>query len=336
MALSTLDELEEDLSRPTPAVADTLRQMKGDIIVLGASGKMGPTLARMARRAEPKGEVIAVARFSNAQARSSLEAAGVKTIAADLLDPGTVRRLPDAAAVVFMPGAKFGTSGSEAATWATNAFLPGLVADRYRGVPTVVFSTGNVYPLVPVASGGATEETPPAPIGEYAQSCLARERVFEFHARRHGTPVTIYRLNYAVEFRYGVLQDLATKVYAGDPIDLRMGHFNCIWQGDANAIAIRCLSAAETPPSVFNVTGPETLSVREVATRLGALFGRAPVFEGREELTALLSNASKAVARFGPLTVQVETMVERVAHWVKIGGPTLGKPTHFETRDGKF
>jgi nucleoside-diphosphate-sugar epimerase len=337
MTLSTADDLEEALSRPTPAVVEDLRRLGGDLVVLGASGKMGPTLARMARRALDRArKVIAVARFSNPRAREALDAAGVHTLACDLLDPEAVRRLPDAAAVVFMPGAKFGTSGAEAATWATNAFLPGLVAERYRGVPTVVFSTGNVYPLVPVASGGATEETPPAPIGEYAQSCLARERVFEFHSRRHGTPVVIYRLNYAVELRYGVLLDLAQKVHAGAPVDLRMGHFNAIWQGDANAIALRCLTAATSPPSVLNVTGPETLSVREAAVRLGRLLGRAPVFEGREEPTALLSNASKALARFGPLTVPIESVIEWVAHWVKIGGPTLGKPTHFETRDGRF
>jgi len=259
-AISTVEELEEVLSRPSPGVADALARLGGDLVVLGAGGKMGLTLARMARRAldsaGSKHAVVAVARFSDKRARAALEAARVRTVPCDLLDRARVEALPDAGAVVFMAGAKFGTSGAEARTWATNCYAAALAAERYGGVPTVVFSTGNVYPLVPVAGGGATEETPPAPVGEYAQSALGRERIFEFFSRDHGTPAVIFRLNYAVELRYGVLLDVAEMVSSGTPIDLRMGYVNCIWQGDANAMALSCLSAVSSPPFVVNATGP--------------------------------------------------------------------------------
>ncbi len=334
------EALEEALSRPTPGVAKALEASRGDLLVLGAAGKMGPTLARMARRAldesGSKRQVIGVARFSNPKARESLEKAGVRTISANLLARDEVQLLPDAGAVVFMAGMKFGSTGAEAETWAANAYLPGLVAERYPGRPTVVFSTGNVYPLVPAASRGATERMPPAPVGEYAQSALGRERIFEYFSRRLGTPTAIYRLNYAVELRYGILLDIAQKVWAGTPVDLRMGYVNVIWQGDANAIALRCLAAAESPAAVLNVTGAEKLSVRSLAIRFAEIFGKPPIFEGKEEKTALLSDASEALRRFGPVTVPVETIVDWVAHWVRKGGPTLNKPTHFETRDGKF
>lgn len=338
--ISTEEELEEALSRPTPSLVPELAALKGDLVVLGVAGKMGPTLARMARRAldqaGSKRAVIGVARFSNPKAREGIEKAGVRTISCDLLDRSQVRNLPDAAAVIFMAGMKFGSTDAEAMTWATNAFLPGLVAERYPGRATVVFSTGNVYPFVPVSSGGATEETPPGPVGEYAQSTLGRERVFEYFSRKVGTPTTIYRLNYAAELRYGTLLDIAQKVRSGTPIDLRMGHLNVIWQGDANAIALRCLAAAQSPPLVVNVTGPETLSIRQLAVRFGELLGKSPILQGREEETALLSNSTSALRRFGPPTVPIETLVAWIAHWVRIGGPTLGKPTHFETRDGRF
>jgi nucleoside-diphosphate-sugar epimerase len=301
---------------------------------------MGPTLARMARRAldqaGSKREVIGAARFTDPKARAALEASGVRAVPCNLLERDQVLRLPDAGAVIFMAGQKFGTQGAEAETWAANTVLPGHVAERYRGVPTVVFSTGNVYPFTPVDSGGATEETAPAPIGEYAQSALGRERVFEYYSRRQGTPVVVYRLNYAVELRYGVLLEIAQKVAAGEPIDLRMGHANVIWQGDANAVALRCLAMAQSPPAILNVTGPETLSVRAVAGRFGELLGRAPRLEGKEEPTALLSNAARMVARFGPPAVPAERVIEWIARWVQAGGATLRKPTHFETRDGKF
>jgi len=334
--IATEEDLEEALSRPTPALADELARLDGDLIVLGVAGKMGPTLARMARRAlAPKRAVLGAARFSNPRAREALERAGVKTLPCNLLDRRDVERLPDAAAVVFMAGMKFGSTGAEAETWATNAYLPGLVAERYPKLRTVVFSSGNIYPFVTPASGGATEATPPAPVGEYAQSALGRERVFDYFSRRNGTPTAMYRLNYAVELRYGILLDIAQKVWSGAPVDVRTGYVNVIWQGDANAMALRCLAAAESPASVWNVTGPETLSVRDLAARFGELLGKKPVVEGKEEPTALLSNASKALSRFGRPT-PVESLLPWVAHWVKAGGATLNKPTHFETRDGKF
>jgi nucleoside-diphosphate-sugar epimerase len=339
-AISTEAELEEALSRPSPEAVRDLAPLKGDLVLLGVGGKMGPTLARMARRAldeaGKKAAVIGVARFSNPKSREALEAAGVKTVSCDLLNREEVLKLPDAAAVIFMVGQKFGTTGAEAATWATNAYLPGLVAERYSKIPTVAFSTGNVYPLVPVASGGATEETPPGPIGEYAQSALARERMFEYFSRGRGTPTAIYRLNYAVELRYGILLEIALKVWNGTPLDVRMGYVNVIWQGDANANALRMLFLGQSPPAIFNVTGPETVSIRQLAGRFGELLGKTPVVQGKEEETALLNNASKSLARFGKPRITLDQAVEWVAHWVKIGGPTLNKPSHFETRDGKF
>jgi nucleoside-diphosphate-sugar epimerase len=334
------DDLEDRLSRPDEGVVEALRPLRGDLLLLGAAGKMGPTLARMARRAldavGSKSAVIAAARFSDPRSREVLERAGVKTVACDLLDRAQVDRLPDAGAVLYMIGQKFGTTGDEGTTWAVNTVVPGNAAERYRGVPTVVFSTGNVYPLVPVASGGATEETPPGPVGEYAASALGRERVYEFMARRHGTPVCVYRLNYAVEPRYGVIADLALKIRDGVPVDLRMGHANVIWQGDANAVALRCLGLAKNPIERLNVTGPRVESVRELAGRLGERLGRAPVLEGSEQPTALLSNAAKMVRLFGAPTVSTGQVLDWVAAWVKSGGRSLGKPSHFETRDGKF
>jgi nucleoside-diphosphate-sugar epimerase len=294
----------------------------------------------MARRsmddAGVKHAVIGVARFSDPRSRAALEAAGVRAVPCDLLDRAQVSKLPDAAAVISAVGQKFGTTGAESATWATNAYLPGLIAERYRGIPTMAFSTGNVYPLVPVASGGATEETPPGPVGEYAQSALGRERMFEFFSRRDGTPTSIYRLNYAVELRYGILLEIALKVWNGTPLDVRMGYVNVIWQGDANAIALRMLPLGQSPPKVFNVTGREVLRARDLAARFGELLGKKPVIDGQETETALLNNAARAHETFGAPKVSVDQAVEWVAGWVKAGGRTLNKPSHFQTRDGKF
>lgn len=338
--LETVEQLDERLSRPAPELIEDLARLPGDIVILGVGGKMGPTLARMARRAADEAgarrHVIGVSRFSEPGVREELEAAGVETIACDLLDRAAVARLPDAPNVIFMAGRKFGSTGDEARTWAMNAYVPALVAERYRDARIAVFSSGNVYPLVPVASGGATEECPPAPVGEYAQSVLARERVFEYFSRLHGTPVVLLRLNYAIDLRYGVLLDVAQRVAARMPIDLAMGHVNVIWQGDANAIALRSLTLCDSPPRVLNVTGPETVSIRWLATEFGARLGVAPVFEGCEADTALLSNAARCFKHFGYPTVPLAQMIDWVAHWVKIGGPTLGKPTHFEQREGKF
>ena len=332
--------LEDLLSEPTPAVIETLQRVEGDLVILGVGGKMGPTLARMARRAmdeaKVKHAVIGVARFSDPRSRQSLEEAGVRTVPCDLLNREQVLKLPDGAAVISMVGQKFGTTGAESATWATNAYLPGLIAERYHGLPTMAFSTGNVYSFVPVESGGATEETAPGPIGEYAASALGRERMFEYFSRAHGTPTSIYRLNYAVELRYGILLEIALKVWNGTPLDVRMGYVNVIWQGDANAIGLRMLFLGKSPPEIFNVTGAEVLSVRKLATTFGELLGKKPVIEGTEQPNALLSNPAKAVKTFGAPKTTTEQAVAMVAHWVKNNGRTLNKPSHFETRDGKF
>ena len=329
--VKTVEELEEALSRPPSPVAGDLAPFPGGILVLGVSGKMGPTLARMAVRAGRT--VTGVARFSTPGVRDALERAGVRTIACDLLDRKAVARLPDAPLVLFLAGMKFGSSASPATTWAMNTHVPALVAERFRDARIVCFSSGNIYPFVPVDDGGATERTPPAPVGEYAQSVLGRERIFEYFSARHGTPVAIVRLNYAVELRYGVLLDLAEKVRDGEPIDLEMGYVNVIWQGDANAAALRCLALAGLPPRVVNVAGPETLSVRDLANRLGKRLDRTPRFEGRESDRALLNAGSD---RFGPPTVPVDRILDWVAEWVRNGGPTLGKPTRYEATDGNF
>ncbi|HZE98360.1 MAG TPA: NAD-dependent epimerase/dehydratase family protein [Planctomycetota bacterium] len=338
--IETEADLEERLSRPTPEVERDLGSLCGDLVILGVGGKMGPTLARMACRALDaaglKRAVIGVARFSDPRSREALEAAGVRAVPCDLLDRAQVLRLPDAGAVISAVGQKFGTTGAECGTWATNAYLPGLIAERYKGVPTMAFSTGNVYPLVPVASGGATEDTPPGPVGEYAQSALGRERMFEYFSRRDGTPTSVYRLNYAVELRYGILLEIALKVWSGTPLDVRMGHVNVIWQGDANAIALRMLSLGQSPPRIFNVTGTGVLSVRELAGRFGELLGKKPVLEGKEAESALLNNAARAHETFGAPATPVDQVMGWVAHWVKSNGRTLNKPSHFETRDGKF
>jgi len=338
--IETVDELEEWLSKPAPGVSETLARREGDILILGVGGKMGPTLARMAKRAsEAAGvprKVIGVARFSEPGLREKLERHGVETIAADLLNRAVLDQLPDAPNVIFMAGRKFGSTGQEWLTWAMNVYLPGLVAERFRNARIVVFSTGNVYPLVPVESGGAQESDPPGPVGEYAQSCLGRERIFEHFSHQYGTPVLIARLNYAVETRYGILLDVAQKVWAGIPIPLAMGYVNVIWQGDANGWMLRCLDHCQCPPAVLNITGNQTLSIRLLAKAFGERFGREPVFAGEESPTALLSNASRAAGLFGPPQVTVEQVAEWVAHWIERGGPTYNKPTHYEARDGKF
>jgi nucleoside-diphosphate-sugar epimerase len=335
-----LEHLEDLLSEPDAGVVDTVRRLEGDVIVLGVGGKMGPSLARMIRRAADeagvKKRVIGVSRFSSPALPKQLEAWGVETIACDLLDPTQLSRLPDVRNVVYMAGMKFGTTGQQARTWAMNAVLPADVCRKFRGARIVAFSTGNVYPMVPVTSGGATEEEEPRPVGEYAQSCLGRERVFEHFSRTDGTPVAIIRLNYAVEMRYGVVIDLAACVLGGETIDLEMGNFNCVWQGDANAVSIRAFDHAASPPFVLNVTGPETLGVRSVCQQLGLLMGREVKFAGAESPTAFLNNAALSNRLFGYPRVPVQQVIAWAAEWVKRGGASLGKPTHFETRDGKF
>ena len=334
------EELERRLSEPTPQLADALRRCPGDIVVLGAGGKMGPSLARMARRAadtlDDGRRVIAVSRWSSRDAERRLRDWGVETLAADLFDPGAVMRLPDAPNVVYMAGQKFGTTGEPWRTWAANTVVPALCMERYRDSRVVAFSTGNVYPLVPATSAGAREDQELAAVGEYAASCVGRERVLEFESREHGTRVAIVRLNYAVDLRYGVLVDLATKVAAGEPIDLAMGWVNVIWQGDANERALRLLPLASSPPLALNVTGRERLRVRDLAEALGRRLGRAPAFTGEEAADALLSDSARSDELLGPVHVPAALLAEWVAEWVSRGGRLLGRPTHFEARDGRY
>jgi nucleoside-diphosphate-sugar epimerase len=331
------DELEERLSRPSDALTASLAAAPGDVLVLGAGGELGPALSGMARRADPSRRVIAVSRWSNRRAAEALEAHGVETLSADLLSPRELAALPDAPNLVFMAGQKFGTTGDPAATWAMNAAVPAFVAERFAGARTVVFSTGNVYPLTPPARGGSRETDPAAPVGEYAFSCLARERIFGAAAARHRTPVSIVRLNYAHDLRYGVLTDLALRIARGVPIDLAMGYVNVIWQGDANAFALAALArATASDPFVVNVAGPETLRVADLARALGARLGVEPVFTGTEGADALLSNASRMRELLDHPLLPVGTLLDWVASWVRGGGPLLGKPTSFERRDGRF
>lgn len=341
MKITTESELEELLSRPDDETASAMAALDGDILILGAGGKMGPSLARLARRAIERAgankRVIAVARFTNNKLPSEFAAHGIETIASDLLEADALDRLPDVPNVVFMAARKFGTDGGEHLTWAMNTYLPGLVAERYRNSRIVAFSTGNVYPMRTLAEGGALETTPVGPVGEYAQSALGRERMFEYGSVRWGTRVVILRLNYAVELRYGVLVDIGRAVFERRPIDLRMPAVNVIWQRDANSWCLRSFAHCQSPPLVLNVTGPETVSVREFALEFGKHFGIEPTFvSAADSSSALLSDASKARGLFGSPTVRPAEMIERIANWIRDGGAILNKPTHFQTRDGKF
>jgi nucleoside-diphosphate-sugar epimerase len=329
--------LEERLSRPSPSLASTLARIDGDLVVLGAGGKMGPTLARMAKRASPERRVVAVSRWSNRKTEESLASSGVETVRVDLLDRASRAALPDAPNVIFMAGQKFGTTGSPASTWAMNAGVPAHVAERYAGARTVVFSTGNVYALTTPDSGGSREDDAPAPIGEYAFSCLARERLFTDAAVRDGTPVAIVRLNYAHDLRYGVLTDLAVRIANGEPIDLRMSCVNVIWQGDANALALAALARAASPePYIVNVAGRDVPCVHDLATALGTRLGKTPIFTGQASPDSLLSNSSRMMELLGDPLLPLDTLLDWVADWVRGGGRLLGKPTNFERRDGQF
>ncbi len=333
-------ELEELLSRPNARDVTFLRQLEGDLLILGVGGKMGPSLARRARRAADEAgiskRILAVARFSKSGLREQLEGAGLETIAADLLEEDQLAALPDVPNVIFMAARKFGTTGNEYLTWALNCYLPARVAERFHRSRIVAFSTGNVYPLVPLAHGGPTESFSTAPVGEYAQSALARERMFEYFSARYGTQVTVLRLNYAIDLRYGVLLDIGQKVFERRPVNLAMGMANVIWQGDANSVCLRALRLCQSPPAILNLTGPETLSVRAVAHRFAERFGVEPVFEGTEGATALLSDAGRCHALLGYPEVSLDQMIEWLAAWIRAGGVTWNKPTHFEVRDGKF
>jgi nucleoside-diphosphate-sugar epimerase len=330
-------ELEERLSLPSPSLRALLATVPGDIIILGAGGKMGPSLTRMARRCDPVRRVIAVSRWSDPTRKAALRDAGVETISADLLDPRALAALPDAPNVVFMAGQKFGTTSSPASTWAMNAAVPAFVAERYAGSRTVVFSTGNVYPLSPVDRGGSVETDALMPVGEYAYSCLARERIFAAASERHRTPIAIVRLNYAHDLRYGVLTDMATRIARQEPIDLGMSGVNVIWQGDANALALAALARASTPePYIVNVAGPNVLRTRDLANALGARLGVEPVCSGEERADALLSNSTRMRELLGDPLLPVDTLMDWVVDWIRAGNRLLGKPTGFERRDGRF
>ncbi len=333
-------DLEDLLSEPYDEDVQAVDSLEGGLLILGAGGKMGPTLARRAaesfRRAGRRDPVVAVSRFGNRGQKRRLEATGVETIAGDLMDEATLSSLPSLPHVIYMAGTKFGTSGNEALTWAMNSYLPGRIAERFRSSRIVAFSTGNVYPLVAVDSGGPTESDPVGPVGEYAQSCLGRERVLEYFSARNSTPTCLLRLNYAIEPRYGVLLDIAQRVYNGEAVSLEMGYVNVIWQGDANSVCLRAFRLCGVPPAILNLTGPETLSVRTLAEGLGARLDRKPRFSGTEGSTALLSDARRCRESFGRPKVGIEELLDLIAHWVRIGGTTLGKPTKFEVRDGKF
>jgi nucleoside-diphosphate-sugar epimerase len=339
-AINTIEELEEQLSRPTAADVSAMKELDGEILVLGAGGKMGPSLALLARRAvdaaHTKKRIVAVSRFADEELRSQLADQGIETISCDLLALGALAQLPDVKNVIFMAARKFGTTGSEHLTWAMNTFLPGLVAERYRNSRIVAFSTGNVYPLKNVRDGGAVESDPVDARGEYAQSALGRERMFEYGSHTWGTPVTILRLNYAVELRYGVLVDIAQSVRERRAIDLRMGFVNVIWQRDANSYCLRSFQHCDSPPLVLNITGPEILSVREISEGFGRRFGIQPTFTFEESDTAVLSNSAKAHELFGCPIVSAHELIEWVADWVGTSKTTLNKPTHFATRDGRF
>ena len=338
--LSTEEELDEMSTRPRPVLVEFIKNLNGPLLILGAGGKMGPTLAWLARRAAEEAghalDILAVSRFTDLEARRWLESRSVQTLSLDLLDRVALNRLPDAANVLYLVGRKFGTAQDAARTWAINTLVPAYVAERFPRARMVVLSTGNVYPLVPVSSGGSVESDSLTPLGEYANAAVARERLFEFFAQQNGTPICILRLNYAVDLRYGVLVDIARRIHAGESVSLTTGYINCVWQGDANEMILRSLALAKNPPQALNLTGPAVLSIRGLALRLGELLGQAVHFSGTEADTALLSNPARACALLGPPATALEKVLRWTAHWVKNGGRLLDKPTHFEVRDGSY
>ncbi len=335
-----LKELDDKLYVITPELVNDIKTIKGDLMILGAGGKMGPSLCKLARLAiDASGiskRIIAVSRFTNTLAEKELQDLGIETISGDLMDEGALQQLPEIENIIYMAGTKFGTTGHEHQTWAMNAYLPGRVAEKFRRSNIVVFSTGNIYPLTTNDSSGPSEDHSTGPIGEYAQSCLGRERIFEYFSHTYGIPILIYRLNYAIDLRYGVLLEIAKSVRIKKPIDLSMAYVNIIWQGDANQIAIRSLKLCSYPPTVLNVTGSTPVSVKWIAYEFGKLIGVDPVFENKEEPTSLLSNAAKMEELFPFAKVSVDEMILMTAEWLQLGGPLLDKPTNFQERTGKF
>ena len=340
MTMKTLLELEQKLTTPSADLINDVSQLDGDILILGMGGKMGPSLGVLAKKAltaaGKTNQVIGVSRFSDPGKKEKIHSTGIKTYSGDLLEDDFIKTLPKVKNVIYMAGHKFGTTGQESRTWAMNSYLPGRVADYFPLSNLVVFSTGNVYPLVDVHSKGATEETRPGPIGEYAQSCLGRERIFEYFSLKNQTRMLIFRLNYALDLRYGVLNDVARAVWNQQPVDLSMGYVNVIWQGDANAYAIQSLLHCKSPPAILNITGPETISVHWLAMKFGKLLDRAPIFKNEPGKTALLSNSSKAYQMFGAPKISLLEMINWTVDWIKSGGEDINKPTHFQERTGDF
>ncbi len=338
--IQSTEQLDELLSDPPAYLIEAMSRIEGDLIILGVGGKMGPTLARMAKIASEKAgdsrKIIGVSRFSNKDLQEKLHEWGVETIAADLLDEQVYQSLPDAPNVVVMTGVKFGTSGNQPLTWAMNTYMPALATRRYCNSRIAAFSTGNVYPLTPICEGGSQETDPLVPVGEYATSVLGRERMYEYFSRKYELPTSLLRLNYACELRYGVLVDLAHKIWKEQPIDVSMGAFNVIWQADANAMALASLEHADIPPYVLNIAGPETLSVRRTCEALAQRMGKNLHLVGEEAPTALLNNGQKGHQQFAYPSVNALQMIDWIADWVKHGGEYHGKPTKFEVRDGRF
>lgn len=336
----TEEKLDELLTTPSPALVEDVKKIQGDIMILGAGGKMGPTLCLLARNAVERAgidkKIYAVSRFGDAATANLLKSAGVNVIPCDLQDTSQLGALPEVENVIYMAGRKFGTNGNEWQTWGMNSVLTAFVGEKFRRSNILTFSSGNIYPLVPLHSGGCTEQDAPHPMGEYAMSCLARERTFEYFSYRYGTKIFIFRLNFAIDLRYGVLADIASNIMQDKPVPLYTPCFNCIWQGHANEIAIRGLLHAASPVCGMNVTGPETVSVKKTALRLGALLGKTPSFIGEEQNDAYLSNASRATELFGYPSVSIETLIRWQAEWILDGGRNLNKPTHFEGREGIY
>lgn len=339
-AIRDIEALDELLSRPTVGAIEAMARLKGDLLILGVGGKMGPTLARMARRASNAAgiarRIVGVSRFSQPGLAAQLNDWGIETFASDLLNQNELAGLPDFPNIIYMAGMKFGSSGNPSLTWAMNVELPSLVCHRFSGANIVAFSTGNVYPLISVTSGGSVESDPPNPVGEYAMSCLGRERMFEHHSLTSGIRVSILRLSYAVEMRYGVLVDIAGRVWRGEAVDLTMGNLVAIWQGDANAFALQSFDVTSSPARILNITGPEILSVRQLAHRFGELLDRKVTFKGSEGGAALLSNTQRSQEFFGYPSVTLARVIAWTAEWVRQDGATLNKPTHFEATDGRF
>jgi len=333
-------ELESLLSTPQPGMAELMKRLDGDIMILGIAGKMGVTMGRQAveaiRAAAVNKKVYGVARFSDAASFDSLAAHGIEPIRCDLLDGAQVAKLPRVRNIIFMAGRKFGTEGAEAQTWAMNILAPYFVCDHFRDSRITVFSTGCVYPLVGPETGGCTEDVQPEPVGEYSQSCLGRERILEYGASKFGAKLLFFRLNYAIDLRYGVLHDIAQRVWNGLPVSRSVSHFNVIWQGEANAFALRSLELADNPPAILNVTGKEMIAVEDIAEAFGKALGKKVTYEGTPSGRCYLSNASKCFKLLGSTSVSLDWMIARQAEWLLKGGRSLGKPTHFEVNNGKF